>query len=260
MLPSLASPPRGPSGVGFARTSPADTYSYLPPATRTANKSSQIKPPATTPIVTQATTTTAAAVETQARTSAHGQRNSPIVALALALPSFRPSLISSLSRRPHLRILLRPRSARFHPPTPYTPFLRPVRCWPVMASDRRARPWTRVLSLALVLVLLCGAAHASVGDRLPEFKQCLEASPLSRPPWLGVRSPANVRRSMQVCKAENCGPSKDHTPIRTSSSLSSPPSIPARAYPSKMAVWSCCRCHCRCWTHAGHYANRDCTT
>ncbi|GJN73090.1 hypothetical protein PLIIFM63780_007156 [Purpureocillium lilacinum] len=82
-----------------------------------------------------------------------------------------------------------------------------------MASDRRARPWTRVLSLALVLVLLCGAAHASVGDRLPEFKQCLEASPLSRPPWLGVRSPANVRRSTQVCKAENCGPGKDHTPI-----------------------------------------------
>ncbi|POR31261.1 Protein PER1 [Tolypocladium paradoxum] len=58
-----------------------------------------------------------------------------------------------------------------------------------MASDR-GRLGTRVLCLALAVVVLCGAAGASVGDRLPEFNQCLE-----------------------VCKAENCGPGKEHTPI-----------------------------------------------
>ena len=45
-----------------------------------------------------------------------------------------------------------------------------------MASDR-GRLGTRVLCLALVVVVvLCGAASASVGDRLPEFKQCLEVT------------------------------------------------------------------------------------
>ncbi|KAL3961938.1 hypothetical protein ACCO45_003461 [Purpureocillium lilacinum] len=38
-------------------------------------------------------------------------------------------------------------------------------------------------------------------------------SPFASLRGFGVRSPANVRRSTQVCKAENCGPGKDHTPI-----------------------------------------------
>lgn len=42
-----------------------------------------------------------------------------------------------------------------------------------MASDR-GRLGTRVLCFALVAVVLFGLASASVGDRLPEFKQCLE--------------------------------------------------------------------------------------
>ncbi|KYK55490.1 Protein PER1 like protein [Drechmeria coniospora] len=53
-----------------------------------------------------------------------------------------------------------------------------------------ASPWTRPLVLALVLALFCGVANASIGDRLPEFRHCLE-----------------------VCKSENCGSEKPHTAI-----------------------------------------------
>ncbi|CAG9939141.1 unnamed protein product [Clonostachys rosea f. rosea IK726] len=44
-----------------------------------------------------------------------------------------------------------------------------------MASPR-SKLWTLVLSLSLLLVFFTDFAHASIGDRLPEFGQCLEPS------------------------------------------------------------------------------------
>ncbi|CAH0001250.1 unnamed protein product [Clonostachys byssicola] len=58
-----------------------------------------------------------------------------------------------------------------------------------MASPR-SKLWTLVLSLSLLLVFFTDFAHASIGDRLPEFGQCLE-----------------------ICKTENCGTGTAHTPI-----------------------------------------------
>ncbi|KFH43623.1 hypothetical protein ACRE_056120 [Hapsidospora chrysogenum ATCC 11550] len=55
---------------------------------------------------------------------------------------------------------------------------------------QRGRSWTPVLSLTLLLLLCTGTARASIGDRLPDFKQCLE-----------------------LCKAENCGRDGPRTPI-----------------------------------------------
>ncbi|KAH7326631.1 Per1-like-domain-containing protein [Stachybotrys elegans] len=59
-------------------------------------------------------------------------------------------------------------------------------------ASHRGRPLIRVLPLALLLVVffLAASVTASPGDRLPEFKQCLE-----------------------LCQRENCGPSQPHTPI-----------------------------------------------
>lgn len=62
-----------------------------------------------------------------------------------------------------------------------------------MAYTRRS-----FIALALVVVLLAATADASIGDRLPEFQQCLD-----------------------VCRGENCAPGT-HTPIRTSSCLRRP--------------------------------------
>ncbi|PHH87111.1 hypothetical protein CDD83_9298 [Cordyceps sp. RAO-2017] len=59
-----------------------------------------------------------------------------------------------------------------------------------MAPSDSGRPWTRVAVLTLLVLALCGAASASVGDRLPEFHHCLE-----------------------VCRAENCAPGRRQTPI-----------------------------------------------
>ncbi|KAK5987392.1 Protein PER1-like protein [Cladobotryum mycophilum] len=60
-----------------------------------------------------------------------------------------------------------------------------------MISSYQRRPWLRAVSLfLLVAVLFSGSTNASVGDQLHEFKHCLE-----------------------VCKAENCAPGKEHTPI-----------------------------------------------
>lgn len=56
-------------------------------------------------------------------------------------------------------------------------------------TGQRGRLRTLVLSLALILVLYVRTTDASVGDRLPQFKECL-----------------------QVCKTENCGPGNE-TPI-----------------------------------------------
>ncbi|KAG6041868.1 hypothetical protein E4U41_001028 [Claviceps citrina] len=47
-----------------------------------------------------------------------------------------------------------------------------------------------LLPLLLMLLLFCGAAHASAGDRSPAFRNCLD-----------------------ICKSENCGPGKTPTPI-----------------------------------------------
>ncbi|KAK2593825.1 hypothetical protein QQS21_008483 [Conoideocrella luteorostrata] len=57
-------------------------------------------------------------------------------------------------------------------------------------ASHRGTVWGVLLTLSLILGLLCAAAQASAGDRLPTFRECLE-----------------------VCKAENCGPGKTHTPI-----------------------------------------------
>merc|ERR1712000_619103 len=51
------------------------------------------------------------------------------------------------------------------------------------------RPRSPVLVLAFIAVFAC-IVHASKGDRLPEFKQCLA-----------------------ICKTENCGANGPHTPI-----------------------------------------------
>ncbi|KAK7423347.1 hypothetical protein QQX98_001138 [Neonectria punicea] len=57
-------------------------------------------------------------------------------------------------------------------------------------ASQRGRPWTRILSLTVLVLALAATAHGSVGDRLPEFRECL-----------------------QVCNTENCGPGSKHTPI-----------------------------------------------
>ncbi|KAF4980735.1 hypothetical protein FZEAL_3320 [Fusarium zealandicum] len=52
------------------------------------------------------------------------------------------------------------------------------------------RPWTRVLSLTVLILALAATVQGSKGDKLPEFKACL-----------------------QVCNDENCTPGKPQTPI-----------------------------------------------
>ncbi|KAG5985678.1 hypothetical protein E4U54_005887 [Claviceps lovelessii] len=59
-----------------------------------------------------------------------------------------------------------------------------------MMTTQKGQARGMLLSLGLLLLLLCGAAHGSVGDRSPAFRQCLE-----------------------ICRSENCGPGKTHTPI-----------------------------------------------
>ncbi|KAL1883166.1 hypothetical protein Daus18300_000224 [Diaporthe australafricana] len=61
-----------------------------------------------------------------------------------------------------------------------------------MTTTGAGRIWPRplFLALAICLLLFCASVHASVGDRLPEFRQCVE-----------------------VCKQENCDPNKPQTPI-----------------------------------------------
>ncbi|KAH8736917.1 Per1-like-domain-containing protein [Ilyonectria robusta] len=57
-------------------------------------------------------------------------------------------------------------------------------------ASQRGRPWSRVLSLTVLVLALAATAHGSAGDRLPGFKDCLK-----------------------VCKTENCGSGKDYTAI-----------------------------------------------
>lgn len=38
----------------------------------------------------------------------------------------------------------------------------------------RIRPRPLFLALAICVLLFCAGVHASVGDRLPEFRQCVE--------------------------------------------------------------------------------------
>ncbi|KAF7550455.1 hypothetical protein G7Z17_g5700 [Cylindrodendrum hubeiense] len=57
-------------------------------------------------------------------------------------------------------------------------------------ASQRGRPWTRVLSLTVLVLALAATAHGSAGDRLPEFRNCLN-----------------------ICETENCAPGRDHTPI-----------------------------------------------
>lgn len=48
----------------------------------------------------------------------------------------------------------------------------------------RIRPRPLFLALALCLLLFCAGVHASVGDRLPEFRQCVEVCDDHR--WRGL--------------------------------------------------------------------------
>ncbi|KAH7137309.1 Per1-like-domain-containing protein [Dactylonectria estremocensis] len=57
-------------------------------------------------------------------------------------------------------------------------------------ASQWGRPWTQVLTLTVLVLALAATAHGSAGDRLPDYRDCLN-----------------------VCKTENCGPGQDHTPI-----------------------------------------------
>ncbi|KAJ4325457.1 hypothetical protein N0V84_003509 [Fusarium piperis] len=57
-------------------------------------------------------------------------------------------------------------------------------------AAQRGRPWTRVLSLTVLILAFIATVNASTGDKLPEFKNCLK-----------------------VCKSQNCAPNKPQTPI-----------------------------------------------
>lgn len=87
---------------------------------------------------------------------------------------------------------------------------------------RGASPWTRIVAVALALVMLVGIAQASVGDRLPEFKDCVDV----RPPSTNTKS--NLLIPLQVCISHNCG-HHARTSIRTLASLISTP-LPLRPY------------------------------
>ncbi|KFA74850.1 hypothetical protein S40288_03501 [Stachybotrys chartarum IBT 40288] len=92
-------------------------------------------------------------------------------------------------------------------------------------ASLRGRSCIRVLSLTVLLLLVFSPfASASVGDRLPEFRQCL-----------------------QICKTENCGADQPHTPIRTfliqfrlqvqRDLQLIPPSLPALLH--RALLWNC---------------------
>jgi hypothetical protein len=44
----------------------------------------------------------------------------------------------------------------------------------IIMAPNRGTFWATALPLAAVVLLLAGVAEASVGDKLPEFKQCLD--------------------------------------------------------------------------------------
>lgn len=86
----------------------------------------------------------------------------------------------------------------------------------------RIRPRPLFLALALCLLLFCAGVHGSIGDRLPEFRQCVEVCDDHR--WRGLYllsaqrgSKTEADHTLQVCKQENCNPNKPQTPIRETS-------------------------------------------
>lgn len=81
----------------------------------------------------------------------------------------------------------------------------------------RIRPRPLFLALALCLLLFCAGVHASIGDRLPEFRQCVEVCDDHRCTFFlpnEVVSKTEADHTLQVCKQENCNPNKPQTPIR----------------------------------------------
>lgn len=51
----------------------------------------------------------------------------------------------------------------------------------VVMAPNRGSFWAQALPLAAVVLLLAGLAEASVGDKLPEFKQCLDVFDTTAP-------------------------------------------------------------------------------
>lgn len=43
-------------------------------------------------------------------------------------------------------------------------------------AAQRGRPWTRVLSLTVLILAFVATVSASTGDKLPEFQNCLKVS------------------------------------------------------------------------------------
>lgn len=87
----------------------------------------------------------------------------------------------------------------------------------------RIRPRPLFLALAICVLLFCAGVHASVGDRLPEFRQCVEVRDDFFLPNEAITETTEADRTLQVCKQENCNPDKPQTPIRETSPLGSRP-------------------------------------
>lgn len=87
----------------------------------------------------------------------------------------------------------------------------------------RIRPRPLFLALALCVLLFCAGVHASIGDRLPEFRQCVEVCDdpggEGHPSFLPNETvnKTEADHTLQVCKQENCNPNKPQTPIRETS-------------------------------------------
>ena len=63
----------------------------------------------------------------------------------------------------------------------------------------RGRSWTGVLSLTFVVIVLFSAvAHASVGDRLPEFRECLKVRDTSVQPLSQLCAWSNMLDSASI--------------------------------------------------------------
>lgn len=59
----------------------------------------------------------------------------------------------------------------------------------------RIRPRPLFLALAICVLLFCAGVHASVGDRLPEFRQCVEVRDDPEP--VGDRAVPALRETLQ---------------------------------------------------------------
>lgn len=91
----------------------------------------------------------------------------------------------------------------------------------MLIRRKTATPYpSRLLLIGLIACLLLQTADASLGDRLPEFRECIEVRnttplrPLKLLEELVAASQEVLTSSSQVCARENCDPDNDPTPIR----------------------------------------------